>query len=78
MMVAPGDIRQPRVCERQSPLRIPLARDDTFLAPLLNRRKPVLEGVHVAGRSAFTFQSRHSFCPRRQDSFCHRGFVLAK
>jgi hypothetical protein len=28
---------------------------DALLAPLLNRRKPVLEGVHVAWRSAFAF-----------------------
>jgi hypothetical protein len=32
---------------------------DAILAPLLNGRKPVLEGVHVAWRSAFAFQSCH-------------------
>ena len=32
---------------------------DAFLAPFLNSRKPVLEGVHVAWRSAFAFQSCH-------------------
>ena len=32
---------------------------DAFLAPLLNSRKPVLEGVHVAWRSAC-----HSFDPK--------------
>jgi hypothetical protein len=26
---------------------------DAFLAALLNGRKPVLEGIHVAGRSTF-------------------------
>jgi hypothetical protein len=39
---------------------------DAFLAPLLNSRKPVLEGVHVAGRSAFTFQSCHARSILRQ------------
>ena len=28
-----------------------------FLAPLLNRRKPVLESVHIAWRSASAFDS---------------------
>jgi hypothetical protein len=30
-----------------------------FLSPLLNRRQPVLEGVHIAWRPAFAFQSCH-------------------
>ena len=34
-----------------------------FLAPFLNSRKPVLEGVHVAWRSAFAFQSCHFVSP---------------
>src|SRR5215472_10965232 len=29
------------------------------LAPFLNGRKPVLEGVHIAWRPAFAFQSCH-------------------
>jgi hypothetical protein len=29
------------------------------LAPFLNGRQPVLEGIHIAWRSAFTFQSCH-------------------
>jgi hypothetical protein len=33
---------------------------DGFLAPLLNSRKPMLEGVHVAWRAAFAFQSCHA------------------
>jgi hypothetical protein len=33
---------------------------NALLAPFLNRRKPVLEGVHVAGRSALAFQSSHA------------------
>ena len=32
---------------------------DAFLAAVLNGRKPVLEGVYVAWRSAFAFQSSH-------------------
>ena len=31
-----------------------------FLAAFLNSRKPVLEGVHVAWRSALAFQSCHA------------------
>jgi hypothetical protein len=32
---------------------------DAFLAPFLNGRQPVLEGIHIAWRSAFAFQSCH-------------------
>jgi hypothetical protein len=32
---------------------------DAFLAPPLNSRKPVLEGVHVAWGSALAFHSSH-------------------
>ena len=35
------------------------AGGDGFLTPLLNSRKPVLEGVHVAWRSAFAFRICH-------------------
>jgi hypothetical protein len=51
---------------------------DALLAPLLNRRKPVLEGVHIAWSAAFTLQSCHSFRPTCRDSFCHSGLVVAK
>ena len=36
---------------------------NTFVAPLLNSCKPVSEGVHVAWRSAFAFQSCHFVSP---------------
>src|SRR4030095_8575594 len=48
------------------------------LAALLKRGKPVLEGVHVAWRSAFTFQSCHFVSSQVADSFSHSCFVVAK
>src|SRR5262249_6716120 len=51
---------------------------NAFLAPFLNKCKPMIEGVHVAWRSAFAFQSCISFCPRCRDSFSATGFIIAK
>src|SRR5215510_15322111 len=39
------------------------------IPPLLNGRQPVLEGVHVAWRSALALNPTISFCPRCRDSF---------
>jgi hypothetical protein len=51
---------------------------NTFLAPFLNSRKAMLERNHVAGRSAFAFQSCHFVSSHVADSFSHIGFVVAK
>jgi hypothetical protein len=51
---------------------------DAFLAAVLNGRQPVLEGIHVAGRSAFTFNPGISFLPTWQDSFSHSCLLMAK
>jgi hypothetical protein len=54
---------------------------NTFFAPRLNRRKPVLEGVHIAERSIVAFISCHSFLPRGKIHFLvpfRYGKVMAK
>src|SRR5262249_47778870 len=48
------------------------------IAPSLNRRQAVLEGVHVARREALAFQSFHSFLPTWQDSFSHSCLLTVR
>jgi hypothetical protein len=51
---------------------------NSFLAPLLNGRKPCLNALMLPGGPLFPFNPAISFLPRWQDSFSHSCFIVAK
>ena len=48
------------------------------IPPLLNGGKPVLEGVHVAWRSALALQSSHFVLSQVPRFILATGFIIAK